>query len=251
MNRSAVMLCAAVAAAVPLRAAGSEDTVTRWNVGSWTVWRVDRPAFRSGREYPEIRFRPGDRVLVDARGCLTRGTISVGGATDGLVPLGGILRRELRVPPTSEAAALRLGGTCQGPTDAWIMVGLQHSAADEPLPLPRPMDLVSNGSVDANGIPLNPKWGLQQTEPGTLPDPVELCFDVPGWFDNPICTVQRPSVDRPVGAKNAICRIGATTPISGHVNWFASTYQGPIYWEGKFWSDQDINLWSWWATGSR
>jgi hypothetical protein len=110
------------------------------------------------------------------------------------------------------------------------------------LMLPRPMDLVSSGSLEANGLPLNPRWGLQQSEPGALPDPVELCFDVPGWFDNEECTVQRPSVDRPAGVKNAICSIGATTPIAGHVNWFAATYTGPVFWDGKFWSDQDINV---------
>jgi hypothetical protein len=108
--------------------------------------------------------------------------------------------------------------------------------------LPRPMDLVSSGTLEANGLPLNPRWGLQQSDPGALPDPVELCFDVPGWFDNAECTVQRPSVDRPVGVKNLICSIGATTPINGHVNWFAATYTGPIFWDGKFWSDQDINF---------
>jgi hypothetical protein len=133
-----------------------------------------------------------------------------------------------------------LGG-CEERQDGWLMIGARH-AADEPLPLPRPMDLVSNGAVDANGIALNPQWGLQQTQPGTVPNPVELCFDVPGWFDNPICTVQRPSVDRPVGVKNLICQIGTTTPINGHVNWFPATYQGPVFWHGKFFSDQDINI---------
>jgi hypothetical protein len=233
---------AAVAAAVgPARAAAPTDVVTRWNVGGWTVWRVERPALRGAREYPEIRVGPGDRVLVDAGGCAARGTASIPGATEGFVPVAGLLRRELRVADSAEPAALVLAGGCGDEAGSWLMVGVHH-ATDEPLPLPRPMDLVSNGSVDANGIPLNPKWGVQQTAPGTLPNPVELCFDVPGWFDNPICTVQRPSIDRPTGLRGLICGIGATTPINGHVNWFAATYQGPLYWDQKFWSDQDINM---------
>jgi hypothetical protein len=244
MRCVAVILGAALAGAAPSpSAAGPAGDVTRWNVGAWTVWRVDRPGVaRAARSYDDIRFQPGDRVLVDAGGCLARGTLSIPGATAGLVPVAAVLRRELRVEASGAAAVLRLGRACAGSSDGWLMVGAQHATADEPLPLPRPMDLVSNGLVDQSGIALNPKWGLQQTEPGTIPDPVELCFDVPGWFDNPICTVQRPSIDTPVGAKGLICGIGATTPINGHVNWFASTYEGPIFWEEKFWSDQDYNV---------
>ena len=242
MTSLGVVLWSSLAAASSPGSASPSDVVTRWNVGSWTVWRVDRPTFSPAREYPEIRFQPGDRVLMDAGGCLAEGMVSIPGATDGMVPVHTVLRRELRVAASAEPAAMGVGGGCQGEPDAWLMVGAQHAAADEPLPLPRPMDLVSNGSVDANGIPLNPRWGLQVTQPGAIPNPVELCFDVPGWFDNPICTVQRPSIDTAIGIKGAICGIGATTPIPGHVNWFPSTYQGPIYWDGKFWSDQDYNI---------
>jgi hypothetical protein len=244
LRRFATVLGAVVAVAAtaaPARPAAPTDVVTRWNVGVWTVWRVERPALRVGREYPEIRVVPGDRVLVDAGGCAARATASIPGATEGFVPMATIVRRELTVGPSGEPAALALSGECRDERGSWVMVGVQH-ALDETLPLPRPMDLVSSGPVDANGIPLNPRWGLQQTEPGALPNPVELCFDVPGWFDNPICTVQRPSVDRPTGVRGAICRLGATTPINGHVNWFAATYAGPIYWDQKFWSDQDINM---------
>ena len=225
MTRCLAIASFALATALPAAAGAEDDAVTRWNVGAWTVWRVDRPAFRAGREYPEIRFQPGDRVLVDAGGCAATAEVALGGATDGLVPLRGMLRRELRVPESAEPAPLRVAGACRD-AQAWIMVGVRHAEAAEPLPLPRPMDLVSNGALDANGLPLNPKWGLQQTQPGVLPSPVELCFDVPGWFDNPICTVQRPSLDQPTGIKKAICSIGTTTPIAGHVNWFAATLPG-------------------------
>ena len=242
MRPFGLALWVTLAAMPSLSAAARTEAVTRWNVGSWTIWRVDRPAVGRGpRDYDGIRLQPGDRVLVDAGGCLARGTVSIPGATEGLVPVETILRRQLRVAASAQPATLRLGRACPRASDGWLMVGAQHATADE-LPLPRPMDLVSNGVVDASGIPLNPRWGLQQTEPGAIPDPVALCFDVPGWFDNPICTVQRPSIDTPTGAKGAICAIGATTPINGHVNWFASTYEGPIFWDQKFWSDQDYNM---------
>jgi hypothetical protein len=233
----AAVLVAAAGAARPAQA-GPSDVVTRWNVGAWTIWRIERPV---AREYAEIRLQPGDRVLLDAGGCGAAASVSIPGATDGAAPVRGLLRRELRLAG-SESASLALGRGCAEGGAGWIMIGAHHAAADEPLPLPRPMDLVSNGAVDANGFPLNPQWGVQQTEPGSLPDPVALCFDVPGWFDNPVCTVQRPTLDEPVGVKRAICRIGATTPVSGHVNWFAATYEGPLFWEGKFWSDQDVNV---------
>src|SRR6185503_7779145 len=121
------------------------------------------------------------------------------------------------------------------------LVAAARAAAQDPLPLPRPMDLVADGA-DANGILLNPQWGLQQNEPGRLPDPVALCLDLPGWFENPGCTVQPTTMDRPGGAKNAICSIGATTPIGGHVNWAPATFDAVVFWDGKFSSDQDVNL---------
>ena len=239
MRANAAMLCAVTSVTAIAAAAPVAGTVTRWNVGAWTVWRVERPA---AGDYPEVHFQAGDRVLVDAGGCGLSAQVSIPGATSGPVAVREIARQEQRVgAPAPDTAPLAVAAGCERGQDGWMMIGVHH-AADDPLPLPRPMDLVSNGSVDANGIALNPQWGLQQTQPGTLPDPVQLCFDVPGWFDNPICTVQRPSVDRPVGAKNLICTIGTTTPIAGHVNWFPATYQGPLFWHGKFFSDQDINI---------
>jgi hypothetical protein len=39
-----------------------------------TVWRIDRPAVNTpGKSYPEIVFKPGDRVTIAAGGCARRG----------------------------------------------------------------------------------------------------------------------------------------------------------------------------------
>ena len=111
--------------------------------------------------------------------------------------------------------------------DGWIMIGVHHAARRSLAPAPAHGPRLQRRPLDANGLPLNPQWGLQQTQPGALPNPVELCFDVPGWFDNPICTVQRPTLDRPWASRTRSAAIGATTPIAGHVNWFPATYQGP------------------------
>lgn len=104
----------------------------------------------------------------------------------------------------------------------------------------RPMDLTWT-TRDANSFPKDPKWGLQVTQPGSVPD-ARWCFSLSGWFWNPLCTVQNPSVDTGWGPVDWICRIGSTTPIPGHVNWYASNYTGQIYWAGQSTADRDYNI---------
>ena len=89
-----------------------------------------------------------------------------------------------------------------------------------------PMDLFWE-AVDANGIPKNPKWGYQILFPGELPDPKQVC---PNGFQAP-CTTQAPAFD-----SEWYC--------GPHVNWFAATYEGPIFWESHSnpAADDDYNL---------
>ncbi|PYQ26162.1 MAG: hypothetical protein DMF81_00290 [Acidobacteria bacterium] len=110
-------------------------------------------------------------------------------------------------------------------------------ATDTP---PAPMDLVWD-ETDVNGLGLDPKWGLQVTEPGSLPDPT-ACFDLPEWFDDPLCSTQHPTLDTPVRIRRLICSIGKTTPIAGHVNWYPGTFGGPIYWDSLSTVDRDYNV---------
>ena len=259
---TAVMTALLAAPAGPAAPAGEE--VTRWRAGRWTIWRIDRPVVdRAPTEYAEIRLDPGDRVLIDAGGCLRRSdgawapyggggeaVVSVAGATDGFVPLRSVLRQPLAV--AGEGGPLRLGfraaslrgsgydgarsGACSGQPDAYVYVGVESAAVTY-----APMDLVWSAG-DRNGIPLDPKWGQQANVPGSVPDPVAICFSVPGWFQNPVCTTQRPSYDTATWFKGLICEIGSTTPLAGHVNWYPSTYEGPIYWSGHSWSDDDYNI---------
>lgn len=104
---------------------------------------------------------------------------------------------------SGRTARLRLGfGACAGEPAAWVFVAVQRLEA-----APSPMDLVWGASTDTNGVPLNPKWGQQVNEPGSVPNAAE-CFSVPGYFDNPLCS------------------IAAETPIAGHANWYPEHLRG-------------------------
>ena len=107
---------------------------------------------------------------------------------------------------------------------------------------PAPMDLVWD-ATDVNGVALNPKWGLQVTDPGALPDVPQLCFVPPdGPFDSSLCSTQAVTTDRPAGLRRLICSIGSTTSLPGHANWSPGTFAGPIYWDSLSFADRDNNV---------
>jgi hypothetical protein len=85
---------------------------------------------------------------------------------------------------------------------------------------PAPFDLVAD-AVDANGLPLNPKWGLQRRT-GDMPNPHQ-CPSGFGADDgnpgSPACTNQFTYQNK------GQFRCGA------HVNWFAATYEGIVCFE--------------------
>jgi hypothetical protein len=235
------LLVAAVvlSGAGPAFAAGTDGTVTRWHGGQWTVWRIDRPSIGARiTAYPDVRLRAHDVVTLDAGGCVSGAVIWLPGAS-GPVPLAGLLRRPITIPDSAEpdGQALRLGfGACAGGEPAaFVFVAVQRVEA-----APAPMDLVW-GATDTNGVPLNPQWGQQVNEPGSVPDATE-CFSVPGYFDNPLCSTQHPPQDTGTGLTGLICSIGAETPIAGHVNWYPSTFEGPIFWDSLAFFDRDYNM---------
>jgi hypothetical protein len=82
-----------------------------------------------------------------------------------------------------------------------------------------PFDLVAD-AVDANGLPLNPKWGAQRRGEG-LPSPHQ-CPDGRGSKQgdpgSPACTNQFTYTNKGVGCQP-------------HVNWFAATFEGTVCWE--------------------
>ena len=255
---------ALLASLVPAAAAPSAtDTVTRWSAQGWTVWRIDRPsAGRVPMQYPSVTFHPGDEVRVKAGGCVRTESgwvpyvegarIDIAGVTTGLAALADVVGQDLRIPEAADPAELGLAlgfapragraddGACAGQPAAYLTIAARPAGAAALLAA-APMDLVSSGSYDPNWLWLNPRWGLQQTYPGSFADP-QACFNLSGWFSNPACTVQRPGIDEPDGLTWLICYAGSTTPIEGHVNWYPATYTGPVYWSEQSWPDMDYNI---------
>ncbi|MGI8745185.1 MAG: hypothetical protein ACR2NN_21955 [Bryobacteraceae bacterium] len=228
------------------------------------VCRVDEPnVTQRVTDYRQINFRPGDRVSVTAGGCVQTGgsgptwkryvnpsgpnsnrmywgTISIPGATTGLVRFSDVLGRSLTVPTgiADSDLYLKLGyldddysdngywghddGTenqCKGVGNAFATLTIDRSPAT-PVTCAgttgnKPLDLVWT-ECDPNGFPKNPRWRYQVDQNGLIPPaPSELC---------------------PSGV--ASCTSWPITNDSGalcgpHVNWFAATYQGVVDWEDK------------------
>jgi hypothetical protein len=99
------------------------EEVDHWHPGPHTeVVRIDEPDVRQPiEEFRSVRFQPGDRVIVDAGGCvqtggagrtwkryvdprgpnsnrLYHGLIMIPGATAGLVRIAGVIGRQLTIP---------------------------------------------------------------------------------------------------------------------------------------------------------
>jgi hypothetical protein len=95
-----------------------------------------------------------------------------------------------------------------------------------------PFDLVAD-TVDANGLPFNPKWGAQRRNPSELPDPA-TCPDGPGRLP---CTNQFTYENN--RHLTTLCR-----PFFPryHVNWFGATYEGQACWDHHEEDDDDYNI---------
>src|ERR1700674_4908196 len=112
-----------------------------------------------------------------------------------------------------------------------------------------PFDLVwdMKTGVDANSLPLNPRWHFQ-VENGGLPDFKEFCASAFPDQRNVVksklaqsCTSQPVTVD--LAANGIPCAFGgADEVLEGHLNWAIATVVGSIHWSGKDWNDDDFNL---------
>ena len=112
-----------------------------------------------------------------------------------------------------------------------------------------PFDLVwdMKTGVDANSLPLNPRWHFQ-AENGGLPDFKEFCASAFPDQRNVVksklaqsCTSQPVTVD--LAANGIPCAFGgADEVLEGHLNWAIATVVGSIHWSGKDWNDDDFNL---------
>ena len=112
-----------------------------------------------------------------------------------------------------------------------------------------PFDLVWDvkTGVDANSLPLNPRWHFQ-AENGGLPDFKEFCASAFPDQRNVVksklaqsCTSQEPTVD--LAAFGIPCAFGGSDEVlEGHLNWAIATVVGSMHWSGKDWNDHDFNL---------
>jgi hypothetical protein len=134
---------------------------------------------------------------------------------------------------------------CRGVGDAWVEITITHAAIPVP-PVPSysphvdPFDLVWK-QVDANLLPLNPIWAYQIDHPGQRPSPGDACgsriFDLP-------CTSQSPAFDRSEQFFE-FAGVCAGSPLDGHANWMAATYEGVVKWQdhsNPTFGDDDYNF---------
>ncbi len=263
-SSAAVVLMLSIMAAPAARA----DELVQCGVTgpSQTTCRISEPNVRAKISgYPQVTFSPGDRVLVMAGGCVQTGgfgptwkryvrptgpdsdrlywgTIDIPGATNGVVRLSAVVGRTL---PVAAAGSLRLGyvddtyhdngydshddGTdnqCAHSVNAFVSLTIDHASAQTATcggnTGAKLLDLVWT-NCDPNGFPLNPRWRSQVNDNGLVPSaPSRLC---PAGIQS--CTSWPLSYDNPgLIFAPALCD-------SGHVNFFAATYSGPLSWEDK------------------
>ncbi len=138
---------------------------------------------------------------------------------------------------------------------AWVSLVIAHNAPPPPTQ-GRPFDLTAD-AVDANGVPLNPRWQYE-IDKSKLPEPqgspyaeenhpdaTALCGGFPYLngsssnvsFGTPPCTSQGVSLDVPDSGlftfNDLLCdHKAASGKLHGHVNWWPATMTGTIVWEG-------------------
>ncbi|HCC58396.1 MAG TPA: hypothetical protein DEQ47_14285 [Solibacterales bacterium] len=269
------LLLAAATVNVPtLRA--DQTVACRPSGPSRTVCRIDEPNVRQQlTPYRQVTFHAGDRVIVNAGGCVQTGghgatwkryvnpsgpdsnrlywgTISIPGATQGVVRVSSVLGRQLTVPAGLPDSDLYLGlgyvddgygdngyndhddGTenqCKGSVNAFVILTIDHqpgtTAGCGGTTGNNPLDMVWS-DCDPNGYPKNPQWRYQVTHNGQVPPaPPTLC---PSLLHGNPCTAWTVTTD-----SGTLC--------GPHVNWFAATYNGLVSWEEKsdVGTDDDYN----------
>lgn len=243
------------------------DTAVRCteNRPNQTVCRIDEPNVRQKlTNYRQVAFHAGDRVTVSAGGCVQTGgvgatwkryvnpsgpdsnrlywgTISIPGATTGIVRVSDVIGHTLTVSPgiPDSNLYLRLGyidndysdngyndpddGTenqCRRVGNAFVTITIDHPVGTTGTcggtTGNSPLDLVWT-DCDPNGFPMNPRFRYQVDHNGLVPPaPSEICASGFG----PSCSSWPLSND-----SGAFC--------GPHRNWFAVTYQAPVDWEDK------------------
>ncbi len=246
--------------------------------GSGKTWKryVDPSGSNSGPRDPQ----------------LYHGSIDLPGAPGGLIPLIDVVGQRRQIPlglTNHDALQLHVGyaddgygdngyyshddgnnDQCKNVGPAFIQLTITHAAAGAtpaPNPVLAPLDLMpdTQGEFDDNGLPLNPVWGAQITNPAlTSVNPMALC----NGFAFNACTTQQVSADlepSKVAAANGFFDfvggllggpiaaylvsqddLGFDTQLcpgyGGHENWFPATFIGSLTFTDISESDDDINF---------
>lgn len=272
----AVLLAAAAMPILPVRA----DQTTRCtpNGPNQTVCRIDEPIVTQRlTDYPQVTFRAGDRVTVSAGGCVQTGgagatwkryvnpsgpnsnrlywgTISIPGATQGVVRLSDVIGTPLTVAAgVSSPLFLKLGyvdddysdngyyshddGTenqCKSQPNAFVVLTIDHppgtTASCAGSSGNSPLDLVWT-DCDPNGFPLNPRWRYQVANGSVPPPPTTLCPSAlqhvqVGNTVQIVINFPQSCISWPVNYDSGFW-------CGPHVNFFAATYKGPVDWWEK------------------
>jgi hypothetical protein len=157
-----------------------------------------------------------------------------------------------------------LGRLCAGLAIICLSGCIRHIAVAPKVPVPgwssfkQGFDLIWNleKGVDANGLPVNPRWAAQFSSPPGRPHFRDTCgpaFAPLGITINSAeltanCTSQGPVLDvRPQKISDpATLFLCPANPLRGHLNWGLVTYTGEIQytgWSSDFWLlDDDINF---------
>lgn len=162
---------------------------------------------------------------------------------------------------------------CVNVGPAWVYISLDTPTSSGPTPPvgtewspgSMPFDLVWDvNSIDANGLPFNPRWYPQIRDLTLKPNFGATCgpaftigSNVASYSTTvnigelqQICTTQAPTLDVVgqnlyiLGGSTGYCH-DAGSPLTGHLNWGIATYTGNLYWDD--WStgigqDHDFNF---------
>jgi hypothetical protein len=259
-------------------------------------WRIDQPITTSPLAYySDISFKAGDAITINAGGCvqtggmgatwksytfpqgdeantLYSGTIGIPGVvgSGGLVRIGGVLNRELRVPgnlqpPVLKQLFLRLGyqddgygdngyyahdngnnNQCLNVSAAWVEIKIVRSLKtpdDDPhtwTPASKPFDMVWD-TEDTQGLPLNPRWYVQKekNDPQDMPDFQDTCgsafsggnsVDYTALEDK--CTTQMPYMD--LDKSPLLGWFGYCSAdgfLHGHLDWAIAASTGTLFFD--------------------
>jgi hypothetical protein len=146
---------------------------------------------------------------------------------------------------------LRIGARAGCVALCLLLTSCHHPKAWQPVPNAPAIDpkedftlTWDNQKQDANGLPLNPYWGLEKTQ-HEIPPREQPQHPYPCEFDpfSAACTENKDLVlDGPELPNSLICTVGnLQSKLHGHADWLVATQHGCVNWEDQSF-DGDYNF---------